>query len=368
MSCYKPMLAYKTGAVNVETGKQQYRFLGSVERFSLDHPEIDVDQQVRETGYVWVPSYKYAPDAMPTVPYANADGEFLGWKFSSPLKVLPCGQCLGCRVAYAASWANRIMLEARDYEKVYFLTLTYDNEHVPVHVSNVGEDVLSLEPKDLRDFLKRLRWQQAYYHSNTIRFYGVGEYGELYHRPHYHLIVYGLMIDDIRDAYKNKHGRMIHTSDTIRDVWGKGIVEVEELSWELAAYAARYTVKKLGKKESDFYETFNIEPEFSRMSNRPAIGYKYLQENMKEIYKNDEIIIKLATGSRKVKPPRYYDQKYDDVYPEQMAEIKGNRQEIATEHLKLKLDRFSGSYLELLHNEEEAFKSRTKSLRRELEL
>lgn len=394
MSCYNPMIAVKTGHVNPESKKPEYKFLGSVKKMqdylrSIDS-EYDLEEHIRETGDLFIPCTSDAPDAVFKSRYHwEFNGKtFYGKKYIRPAKVLPCGQCLGCRTAYAASWADRIMLEAQRYENVYFLTLTYDEDHVPRTRSKFDEivwhydpstdtfwyekhgdeEVLTLVPDDLQAFLKRLRDQQAYHHGNTIRFYAVGEYGATYHRPHYHLIIFGLILDDVRLDHKNKNGRDIHTSDTIFKLWHeKGMVEVEELTWELAAYAARYCVKKLGKKETGFYEDMNLQPEFTRMSLKPAIGFDYFDEHKEEIYKNDEIIIPMATGSRTVKPPRYFDDKYDDIYPAQMEAIKGNRESVAKEHIKLKLASFSGSYLELLYNEELAFKNRTKSLRRMLE-
>ena len=44
---------------------------------------------------------------------------------------VPCGQCYGCRLQYSREWANRCMLEASEYSSNFFLTLTYDDEHLP---------------------------------------------------------------------------------------------------------------------------------------------------------------------------------------------------------------------------------------------
>lgn len=356
MSCYYPMLAVKTGRVNIKSGKEEYKFLKSLRNWS-------VNDDMRDFGEPqW---YQYSDKLIGSTGNLLVD-ELTGEVLNRAV-VLPCGQCLGCRTAYAAQWANRILLEQQYHDKSYFITLTYDEEHVPIHETKNGEKVLSLEPDDLQLFIKRLRRQQSYHQDNKIRFYAVGEYGSQFHRPHYHIIVFGLLLDDIREIGKNKSGRMLHSSDTIEKLWSYGRVEVDELTWELAAYAARYTVKKLGKKETGFYEEQNLVPEFTRMSLKPAIGAQYFEDHIKDIYDADEIVIPTASGARHVKPPRYYDMKYDDVYPYQMEKIKGNRKELAKQMVMLKLDRFSGTYLELLHNEEVVFKQRTKSLRRTLE-
>lgn len=232
-------------------------------------------------------------------------------------------------------------------------------------MSKDGVTTLTLRPKDLQDFIKRLRRDQEYHFGNHIKFYGVGEYGEQFHRPHYHMIAFGLICNDIKESHRNKSGRMIHTSDRIAKIWNRGIVEVENLTWELAAYAARYCVKKLGKSETDFYESFGLVPEFQRCSQ--GFGRDYFDENMDDIYNYDEIYLPTASGGRKVKPPKYFDKMYDDVYPTQMAEIRHNREEIAKEAMKLKMNRTNLSYLELVQQQEAAFKNKVKQLRRTLE-
>lgn len=356
------MIAIRTGR-STKNCKPEYRFLSSVKNFVLDR-----DHDFRERGNLsvgvdpaWYPSdwKEYQVDL--------STGELLGVSHRQDAVILPCGQCLGCRTAYAAHWADRILMEAQYFDETYFLTLTYDPEHVPRHLSKDGNEVLSLEPRDLQLFLKRLRWQQAQDFGNRIRFYAVGEYGDLHHRPHYHLIVFGLKLFDVKESGKNKQGHVLHDSETINELWGKGITEVEPLNWKMAAYCARYTVKKLGKVETGFYRDQNLVPEFSRMSLKPAIGAAYFDDHHKRIYKSDRISIPSGDGVRKVQPPKYFDKLYDDVYPADMERVKGNRKKIAQEQLKLRLMNFSGNYLELLAAEEAAFKARTKSLRRTLE-
>ncbi len=62
---------------------------------------------------------------------------------------LPCGQCVACRLNHSRQWATRMVHEAYMHEHNSFITLTYDNEHLP-------EDG-SLVRKHLTDFFKRFR-------------------------------------------------------------------------------------------------------------------------------------------------------------------------------------------------------------------
>lgn len=349
MSCYNPMIAINSNVVNPRTGKRQLKFFCSAKKAGI--PE----EQWRDFGE----AQSFNLDDCYLID--DSTGEVF-----NRATLLPCGQCLGCRTAYAAQWADRLMIESLDHEQSYFITLTYDEEHVP-H-SEVDPSVLTLRPKDLQYFIKRLRDQQFYHYGNKIRYYAVGEYGSLHHRGHYHMEAFGLILDDLYEIGKNKLGRMLHSSKVIEQLWPFGRVEVDFMTWETAAYCARYTVKKLGKKETGFYEEHGLVPEFSRMSLKPGIGQKYFDEHFREIYEEDKIHISTGSGARTVKPPRYYDKKYDDIYPDGLEKIKANRQSIAKEHLRLKMQNFSGSYFELLANEEQNFKNRTKTLRRELEL
>lgn len=44
---------------------------------------------------------------------------------------LPCGGCIGCRLERAQAWAVRCVHEAQMHEANCFITLTYDDEHLP---------------------------------------------------------------------------------------------------------------------------------------------------------------------------------------------------------------------------------------------
>lgn len=119
---------------------------------------------------------------------------------------IPCGQCLECRMQYARTWADRCVLELQSHESSYFLTLTYDNEHV-----NWTDDYMhmTLRKKDLQDFHKRLRDRLDY----PIRYYASGEYGDITKRPHYHDIVFGLKLDDLEFDSRTEQGHILYKSD-----------------------------------------------------------------------------------------------------------------------------------------------------------
>ena len=112
---------------------------------------------------------------------------------------VPCGQCIGCRIDRSRQWANRCMLELQYHDSAYFVTLTYDDLHVPKAYypdPDTGEahQSLTLCKRDFQLWMKRLRKR---FSDDKIRFFACGEYGGSTHRPHYHAIVFGLHLDDL---------------------------------------------------------------------------------------------------------------------------------------------------------------------------
>lgn len=143
-----------------------------------------------------------------------------------------CGRCLGCRSYMRSVWTTRLTLEAMDYDDCAFVTLTYKNSALPPDSTLVKSELTS--------YVKRLRARLSY----PIRYYGCGEYGDRFGRPHYHILLYGLKKQDFLTAFH---------------AWqGKGIVDIDTpaSSQSVAAYVSGYVTKKLGKVEEQ-YEYYN---------------------------------------------------------------------------------------------------------------
>lgn len=151
-----------------------------------------------------------------------------------------CGQCLPCRINRRRLWSARLVLEATQHEHSLFLTLTYSPEYLP-HSVEVRHGQLFL--KRLRERIKPLR----------VRYYLVGEYGDLTGRPHYHVALYGT-----RDV------------DAIRAAWPYGHVHVGQITEHSAAYVVGYLCKGMTKEEDARLN--GRKPEFARMSLKPGIG------------------------------------------------------------------------------------------------
>lgn len=283
---------------------------------------------------------------------------------------IPCGHCISCRLKYSRDWANRCMLEAQEHDHNYFITLTYDNEHLPPALECVAPEtgeievspVHSLVKRDFQLFMKRLR---KHYSDQKIRFFGCGEYGAESMRPHFHIIAFGLEIDDLVPKFKNEIGNQFYVSETIEKIWGKGFAPVGECTWETCAYTARYVTKKLSGEGKAIYERYNYTPEFSLCSRKPGIARNYYDRHKASIYRTDELIVSRGLDkSLRSKPPKYFDKLFDFEYPEEYNELREKRKAIAEENAKLKSSLTSLSYLEQLQVEEDNLIRRTEVLKR----
>lgn len=219
-------------------------------------------------------------------------------RYGESLLLLPCGQCLGCKFDIARDWATRCVCEALYHQESCFVTLTYDDVHVPPAVNR--EDPL--------DFIKALRNRGA-----KIRYFGCAEYGSTTNRPHYHLIIFGFRPSDLALYSKGSKGFYLYTSSYLESLWNKGFVIVGDLSFDSAGYVARYATKKLGDQNS-----------FLMMSNRPGIGYQYLVDHAKEMIKDG--CIYGSFGNVNSQPiPRYFDEKLRVMFPEEYQKLVSRR-------------------------------------------
>ena len=272
--------------------------------------------------------------------------------------LIPCGRCLECRLEYSRQWANRCMLEASTSSNNWFLTFTYDDDHLPKNEQGYP----TLVKKDLQKFNKDLR-RHFDYHDEVqgIRFFAAGEYGDSTARPHYHGIYFNLPITDLVFLYQ-KNGSAYFNSPTIDKLWNKGYVVITDVSWDSCAYVARYVVKKQKGDGAQVYKDLNIVPEFCIMSRRPGIASQYYEDNKDKIYKNDSIII---PGGERVRPSKFYDKKYDQYDPFTLALIKTKRINIAKTSLELQLqqtDLDPQAYQQVCH---EVLVNKVKQLKRD---
>ncbi|MCK6804095.1 MULTISPECIES: rolling circle replication-associated protein [Enterobacter cloacae complex] len=229
---------------------------------------------------------------------------------------VPCGQCIGCRLARSREWAVRCTHEAYLYDDNCFITLTYDNEHLPYSESGLP----TLHRPDLTLFLKRLRKR----FKHKIRYFGCGEYGSKLARPHYHLVLFN---HDFADKVLFKSGKFpLFISAALQELWPHGHSIVAGFSFESAAYTARYCVKKInGEKAEEHYQ--DRVPEFSCQSLKPGLGYQFFIRYYDDIVYQDRVI---SRGGKSSQPPRYYDKLLSGCDLELLQLNKERRQEKVT--------------------------------------
>lgn len=235
---------------------------------------------------------------------------------------LPCGKCVGCKTDRATTWAERSRHEASQYPVNSFVTLTYADENLPTE----GQ----LEPEHLQRFIKRLRKLTDRHRnrvsgdrSRGIRFLACGEYGEKYHRPHYHAILYNCGFPDRRRV-----GKDLWESDTLTELWtekGKqlGQVRFGDATPAAASYIAQYSLKKQGGAGTvDPNTGVWIPAPFLRMSLRPAIGAGWVDRYKEDLAKG---FLTQPTGSGSIKHriPRYYKERLKKTDPQFVEEMEG---------------------------------------------
>lgn len=208
--------------------------------------------------------------------------------------LVPCGRCMACRINYGRQWAVRCVCEAKEHEESYFLTMTIDDKHVKDILDNVGKDNLVYVPtidlSDISRFMKALRQsQKRKYDIDGIRFLSCGEYGSRSFRSHYHAIIFGLHLDDLK-PYTKSSGYWLYTSKYLDNIWEKGEIYVGEVTAESAQYVAKYAVKNTDEYH-ELCDALHVNYPGLRMSRRPGIGKHYFETHKKEILANHGVYI-----------------------------------------------------------------------------
>jgi len=187
--------------------------------------------------------------------------------------VVPCGNCAFCGATKRSDWALRLHYEGKRHLVKKFVTLTYADAHL--HWKN---GVSQLDKRDVQLWLKRVRRTGA-----KVRYYAVGEYGSQTYRPHYHILLFGDVSDDV-----------------IRNAWPLGLVHIGSVTDASVMYCLGYIVNGKGWK----MRTKRVAP-FSLMSRRPGLGSGYLTPAMIEWHRSGRYNYAILDGSKR-HLPRYY--------------------------------------------------------------
>ena len=272
-----------------------------------------------------------------------------------------CGQCIGCRLDRSRMWAMRITHECSLYEDSggnSFVTLTYRNKETCTREQlangfHIRDDWSLDEPKKdefgkqvesshFQKFMKRLRKSRP---GAKLKYYHCGEYGNICRhgidldavkcplcnvgRPHYHAILFNCSFNDL-EAYATQNGVTRYTSPELEDIWKYGYVDVGKVTFQSAAYTARYIMKKInGDQAEEHYQNITelgeIQPlvhEYSSMSN--GIGLEWFKKYKDDMFPSDEVPV-VGQGVIK-KVPRYYTDRMAEENEAIVEEVKRLRQ------------------------------------------
>lgn len=166
--------------------------------------------------------------------------------------IVPCGQCMNCRINKGRNWTTRLLLENGAHWEAFkargwFCTLTYDDENCP--------EIDGHKTLEKKRFLKWVN--NRINRTAPFRYYAIGEYGRLTFRPHYHMAIFP------------RSDRII---PTILGEWPYGFTSYAPLQGARARYLAQYTTKKLTKGDDPRLKEV-MEPEFRTSTRNPPIGY-----------------------------------------------------------------------------------------------
>ena len=221
-------------------------------------------------------------------------------------ELVPCGRCISCRLSKAHDWSVRGMLELYCHDKASFITLTYDDAHLPKN--------LSVSKKVFSDFVKRLR-ERLREKGLFIRVLGSGEYGDRSARPHYHAIVYGFDFPDREPLYRVK-GSQYYTSPLLSELWEFGNHIIGEANKTTISYCAKYVLKKVtGDKAKDYYG--DRQPEFAYYPKNPALGREFFEKYTSDFYPKNFITI----DGKKTPIPRYFYKRLEQDFPELFNDV-----------------------------------------------
>lgn len=254
--------------------------------------------------------------------YRGSDGSVFFHESTSSPSVkqleLACGHCLGCRLERSRQWAIRCVHEASLHDQNCYLTLTYE------------EDRPSLEYGDFQRFMKRLR---KHFAPRRVRFFMCGEYGELHARPHFHTCVFGVAFED-QVLFSTRDGVRLYSSPLLSRLWGHGFATVGAVTFQSAAYVARYILKKItGDAAVEHYRSVDSEsgeivervPEFAHMSLKPGIGAGWMDKWYSDVFPHGQCVV----GGVQVRTPKYYDRRFKRVDPDGYDRLVFEREQFA---------------------------------------
>lgn len=223
---------------------------------------------------------------------------------------VPCGRCPACVVGSAHEWRVRLQEELRSCNSAFFITLTYDDDSLPIQdVSGItGYSVVCpvVSKRDVQLFLKRLRKK---FRTSKIRYFLVSEYGPTTLRPHYHAIFFNLPYSGSDISFVTAK-----VNKELREIWNHGNILVDNVTYGRISYVTKYLCSVTDLPPY-------LPKPFRLMSRRPGIGYNYLLQSNRIFWHRSTLSNFYPQGNLKLRLPRFYKDKiFDDAMKLEISE------------------------------------------------
>ena len=247
----------------------------------------------------------------------------------APFRRFPCRKCIPCLLARQKAWVSRLTEELQNHDENYFVTLTYDEVHVPI--DEYGEMCFNRQHliKLNRDIRKR--YQQGYLENPVksflygspeklelpkgvrYKYYITSEYGPGgTHRPHYHAVWYGLQ------------GGLDIVELLFRTLWPYGFVSVFPAKDGAAGYISKYLVTD-GIGKQSYQSLDNGMRPFALMSKGLGLSYA---DRMGDFHRADSRRMYVQKHGVKSRMDRYLKHKiFSEDVLEEVAEKYKNQQD-----------------------------------------
>jgi len=217
-------------------------------------------------------------------------------KVETNIYTLPCGKCPNCYAKRISGWSFRLVEEEKNSFSSYFITLTYDTEHIKM----TKNGFMNLDKRDTQLFMKRLRKLN----SKKLKYFTTGEYGSKTNRPHYHIILFNVK------------------EDTIEKAWKLGQIHYGKVSKASVGYTLKYMSKT---SKVPLHKNDDRNKEFQLMSK--GLGLTYIKDSTIKWHQADlleRMYLNIEEG-KKIGMPRYYK---DKIYnSDQRGQLKGHHSE-----------------------------------------
>lgn len=302
---------------------------------------------------------------------------------------VPCGKCEICRTEKSKEWATKAWCEGQMWKNGCFITLTYDNEHLPedrklkrsdiqkfwkdlrYHLYKDTKNETEIDLSEERDALeeiystpledifgKNARRKNRY----PIRYLNCGEYGPATKRPHYHAQIWNFIPKDLKFYKTDKRGHDMFNSESLSKIWGKGFVVIEYANEKTAAYVARYCTKKFKRTEKEQEKMKKKKQlEFIGASSLGFIGYFYWVKFKDMIKKNMGVLMKWKDHTRIAKIPKAMEKAWKEENEEEYEEYEFEKMDTGKknwEKILSKTDLNESEYIE------ESYRIKTRQLER----